>query len=109
MDYTHANTFFLGWVVAAYSFGQLVASPVFGFWADKRPTREPLLVALVLNTVFSLLYCYIGAIPAGIAGYILIVARAMVGFGAGAIRYLVMQLDLKRLPGFVSSIICIVY
>ena len=86
MDYTHATTFFLGWVVAAYSFGQLLASPVFGFWADRRRTREPLLAALILNVLFSLLYCYTGAIPAGIAGYILIVARAMVGFGAGMTR-----------------------
>ena len=75
-------------MVAAYSFGQLVASPLFGFWADKRPTREPLLVALVINVVFSLLYCYCGAIPAGISGYILIVARAMVGFGAGILKYM---------------------
>lgn len=82
VDYTHAHASFLGWVVAAYSFGQLVASPLFGFWADRRPAREPLFVALVINVVFSVLYCYCGAIPAGISGYILIVSRAMVGFGA---------------------------
>lgn len=83
VDQVNATPFFLGWVVASYSFGQLVASPLFGFWADKRPVREPMLVAMVINIVFSLLYCYCDAIPAGVSGYILIVSRAMVGFGAG--------------------------
>lgn len=83
VDYTNATPLFLGWVVASYSFGQLVASPLLGFWADKRPMREPLFFALTLNVVFSLVYCYTGAIPAGISGYVLIVARALVGFGAG--------------------------
>ncbi|XP_064404673.1 major facilitator superfamily domain-containing protein 8-like isoform X2 [Halichondria panicea] len=82
VDQVNATPFFLGWVIASYSFGQLVASPLFGFWADKRPTREPLLVAIVINVVFSLLYCYCGAIPSGVSGYIIIVSRAMVGFGA---------------------------
>lgn len=97
VDYSHANPFFLGWVVAAYSLGQLIASPIFGFWADKRPTREPLLVAMVINVVFSLLYCYCGAIPAGVAGYILIVARAMVGIGAGEQKfYLSLKIILEQ-------------
>lgn len=83
IDYQHATASFLGWVVAAYSFGQLVASPLFGLWGDYRPTREPLLISLVINVIFSLLYSFAGAFPAGVAGWILIVARCMVGFGAG--------------------------
>ncbi len=46
-----------------------------------------MLVAMVINIVFSLLYCYCDAIPAGVSGYILIVSRAMVGFGAGTYNY----------------------
>lgn len=83
VDYSHASASFLGWVVAAYSFGQLVASPFFGAWADWRPTREPLVFSLVITVVFNLLYSWTGAFSADIAGWILLISRALVGFGAG--------------------------
>ena len=79
----NATAAFLGWIVAAYSFGQLVASPFFGFWADKRPMREPLIVALLINVVFNVLYSYCGAFKSGVSCWMLLVSRAMVGFGAG--------------------------
>lgn len=78
-----ANATFLGFVVAAYSLGQLLASPFFGFWSDRRPTREPLMVSLVINLVFNVLYSYAGAFPSSVAGYVLLVSRFFVGFGAG--------------------------
>lgn len=78
-----ATATFLGGVVAAYSLGQLLASPFFGFWSDRRPTREPLMVSLLINLVFNLLYAYAGAFPASVAGYVLLVSRFFVGFGAG--------------------------
>lgn len=81
--YAHATTQFLGWVVASYSFGQLVASPFFGVWADWRPTREPLIVSLIINIVFNLLYSYAGAFSEDISGTIMLISRAFVGFGAG--------------------------
>ena len=84
VDYKNASAKFLGWIVAAYSFGQLLASPFFGFWADKRPTREPLIIALLINVVFNVLYAYCGAFESGLASWMMLVSRAMVGFGAGA-------------------------
>ena len=83
VDYKNASAKFLGWIVAAYSFGQLLASPFFGFWADKRPTREPLIIALLINIIFNVLYSYCGAFKSGLAGWIMLVSRALVGFGAG--------------------------
>ena len=83
VDYKNATTKFLGWVVASYSFGQLVASPVFGIWADHRPTREPLIVALVFNVIFNVLYSYCEAFGGGVAGWVMIASRTLVGFGAG--------------------------
>ena len=71
--------------MAAYSFGQLIASPFFGFWADKRPTREPLIFALLINVIFNVLYCYCGAFESGVASWVMLASRAMVGFGAGII------------------------
>ena len=86
VDYKNASATFLGWIVAAYSFGQLIASPLFGFWADKRPTREPLIIALIINVVFNVLYSYCGAFRSGISSWIMLVSRAMVGFGAGVFK-----------------------
>ena len=83
VDYENASAKFLGWVIAAFSFGQLVGSPFLGFWADKRPAREPLIVALLINLIFNVLYSDCGAFPSGVAGWIMLVSRAMVGFAAG--------------------------
>jgi ceroid-lipofuscinosis MFS transporter 7 len=77
------STKFLGGVVAAYSVGQLVASPVLGAWADLRPTREPLIVSLCINVVFSVLYSYAGAFPQHVSGWVVLLCRALIGFGAG--------------------------
>ena len=83
VDYKNASPRFLGWVVAAFSFSQLIGSPFFGFWGDKRPTREPLVIALIINVIFNVLYSYCGAFPSGLASWVMLVSRAMVGFAAG--------------------------
>ena len=83
VDYKNASPRVLGWVVAAFSFGQLLGSPFFGFWGDKRPAREPLIVALLIMVTFNILYAYCGAFKSGLASWIMLVARAMVGFAAG--------------------------
>lgn len=83
VDYKNSSTKFLGWVVASYSFGQLIASPFFGTWADYRPTMEPLIVATVINIVFNVVYSYLGAFGSGVAGWMMIMSRSLVGFGAG--------------------------
>ncbi|XP_035681931.1 major facilitator superfamily domain-containing protein 8-like isoform X1 [Branchiostoma floridae] len=78
-----ADESFLGWVVAAYSLGQLVASPVFGGWANLRDrTKEPLLVSIVINVAANTMYSYTHAFPQP-RGVYMLVARALVGFGAG--------------------------
>ena len=87
VDYKNASARFLGWVVAAFSFGQLVGSPFFGFWADKRPTREPLVIALLISIIFNVLYSYCGAFRSGLASWIMLVSRALVGFAAGTYVY----------------------
>lgn len=83
VDDENSSAKFLGWVIAAFSFGQLIGSPFFGFWGDKRPTREPLIVALLIMVLFNIVYSYCGAFKSGLAGWIMLVSRAMVGFGAG--------------------------
>lgn len=77
-----ANASFLGWVVAAYSIGQIVASPLFGFWSNYRPRREPLVCSIIINLLANIYYAY-AYLPAKHNKFHLLVSRAFVGFGAG--------------------------
>ncbi|XP_036407861.1 major facilitator superfamily domain-containing protein 8 [Megalops cyprinoides] len=77
-----ASASFLGWVVAAYSLGQMVASPLFGLWSNHRPRTEPLVCSIVINVVANILYAYVYLLPSH-NKYYMLVARAFVGFGAG--------------------------
>ncbi|XP_072351765.1 major facilitator superfamily domain-containing protein 8 isoform X1 [Scyliorhinus torazame] len=77
-----ADTSFLGWVIAAYSLGQMVASPLFGAWSNYRPRREPLIISIFINVSANILYGYVHAFPAHNKYYMLL-SRAFIGFGAG--------------------------
>ncbi|KAM4709109.1 major facilitator superfamily domain-containing protein 8 isoform 2-T2 [Discoglossus pictus] len=77
-----ANTSFLGWVIAAFSLGQMVASPLFGLWSNHRLRREPLVVSICILVAASCLYAYVH-VPASHNKYYMLAARALVGFGSG--------------------------
>lgn len=77
-----ADASFLGWVIAAFSLGQMLMAPLFGWWSNHRPRREPLLVSLVLAAAAHCLYAYVHA-PASHRKYCLLLARALAGVGAG--------------------------
>jgi MFS family permease len=84
VDDKNASVKFLGWVIAVFCFDQLIGSPLIGFWGEKRPTREPLIIALLIDVIFHVLYSYCGGFPSGLAGWIMLVSRAMVGFATGS-------------------------
>ncbi|KAH9488155.1 Major facilitator super domain-containing protein 8 [Bulinus truncatus] len=74
---------FLGWVVSAYSLGQLAASPFFGGWSNFRnSSREPLTVSLLLTTLSNVFYMYLQSFPSH-EDYYMILARGLIGFSAG--------------------------
>ncbi|KAK5848409.1 hypothetical protein PBY51_006026 [Eleginops maclovinus] len=73
---------FLGWVVAAYSLGQMLASPLFGFWSNHRSRREPLVCSILINVLANIYYAYAYLPPSHNKLHVL-VSRALVGFGAG--------------------------
>ncbi|XP_071758743.2 major facilitator superfamily domain-containing protein 8 isoform X1 [Centroberyx gerrardi] len=77
-----ANASFLGWVVAAYSLGQMVASPIFGLWSNHRPRREPLVCSIFINVSANIYYSYV-YLPTTDNKFHMLMARAFVGFGAG--------------------------
>lgn len=73
----------LGWVVAAFSLGQLVASPIFGLWSTKRrSSREPLGVSLLLQVGANVFYAYVPSVD-GDRGLYLAAARCLMGFASG--------------------------
>uniref|UniRef100_A0A2I2YG34 Major facilitator superfamily (MFS) profile domain-containing protein n=1 Tax=Gorilla gorilla gorilla TaxID=9595 RepID=A0A2I2YG34_GORGO len=77
-----ADTSFLGWVIASYSLGQMVASPIFGLWSNYRPRKEPLIVSILISVAANCLYAYLH-IPASHNKYYMLVARGLLGIGAG--------------------------
>uniref|UniRef100_A0A8C7WXI7 Major facilitator superfamily domain containing 8 n=1 Tax=Oryzias sinensis TaxID=183150 RepID=A0A8C7WXI7_9TELE len=77
-----ADASFLGWMVAAYSLGQMVASPLFGWWSNHRPRREPLVCSILINLAANIYYAY-AHLPKTNNKYHLLMSRAFVGFGAG--------------------------
>lgn len=77
-----ADASFLGWVVAAYSLGQMIASPLFGLWSNHRPRREPLICSIFINLSANIYYAYV-YLPKTGNKYHMLMSRAFVGFGAG--------------------------
>ncbi|KAF6306663.1 major facilitator superfamily domain containing 8 [Rhinolophus ferrumequinum] len=76
-----ADASFLGWVIASFSLGQMVASPIFGLWSNYRPRKEPLIVSILISVAANCLYAYVH-VPASHNKYYMLVARGLVGFGS---------------------------
>ncbi|KAK0414256.1 hypothetical protein QR680_007231 [Steinernema hermaphroditum] len=74
---------FLGWVVAAYSVGQTIASPVLGWWNQKTlSTKHPTAFGLLASAAGNLVYALLPSFHSNIR-YIMIAARFVTGFGSG--------------------------
>ncbi|XP_077869291.1 major facilitator superfamily domain-containing protein 8-like [Saccoglossus kowalevskii] len=80
----NADTTFLGWLVAAYSLGQFVASPIFGLCSNYLPTKVPLSISLVVGIAANILYAFAGSFASN-SGTIMLIARIGVGVSAGNI------------------------
>ncbi|XP_062514051.1 major facilitator superfamily domain-containing protein 8-like [Corticium candelabrum] len=75
----------LGVVVASFSLGQLLGSPVFGYWANRRQSKEPVVVSCILALVGNCMYGYSGSLSEHniFNAITMMSARFIVGFGAG--------------------------
>uniref|UniRef100_A0AAQ4NZV0 Major facilitator superfamily domain containing 8 n=1 Tax=Gasterosteus aculeatus aculeatus TaxID=481459 RepID=A0AAQ4NZV0_GASAC len=80
-----ASATFLGWAVAAYSLGQMAASPIFGTWSNYRPHKEPLVCSIILNLLANVYYAY-AYLPRTNNKFHVLISRALVGFGAESDR-----------------------
>ncbi|KAG5326106.1 MFSD8 protein, partial [Acromyrmex heyeri] len=76
---------FMGYVVAANPLGQMLFSPLVGWWGNKRGSvRLPLLITLALFTISSAAYSILEMIPGNKKNYML-VARFFVGVSSANI------------------------
>uniref|UniRef100_A0A3B3WZP4 Major facilitator superfamily (MFS) profile domain-containing protein n=1 Tax=Poecilia mexicana TaxID=48701 RepID=A0A3B3WZP4_9TELE len=101
-----ADASFLGWMVAAYSLGQMVASPLFGLWSNHRLCREPLVCSIFINLAANIYYAY-AYLPKTNNKYHMLMSRAFVGFGAGNVAvvrsYVAGATSLKERTGAMAN------
>ncbi|KAM4564186.1 major facilitator superfamily domain-containing protein 8 isoform 1-T1 [Fundulus diaphanus] len=101
-----ADASFLGWMVAAYSLGQMVASPLFGLWSNYRPYREPLVCSISINLAANIYYAY-AYLPKSNNKYHMLMSRVLVGFGAGNVAvarsYIAGATSLKERTGAMAN------
>lgn len=84
MDPT-AGKEFMGYVVAANPFGQMVFSPLFGWWGNRLGSiRLPLLVALTMFTIASGIYSSLEAFI-DYRKYLMLFSRLLVGISSGIV------------------------
>ncbi|CAF4242553.1 unnamed protein product [Rotaria sp. Silwood2] len=81
----HADAPFLGWLVAAFSIGQLIASPIIGYIANRtNENKLPLVISTALIVVANVLYAYIQSINNFVFSnkWWIMLARFIMGVGA---------------------------
>ena len=82
-----ADNEFMGYVVAANPFGQMLFSPLVGWWGNKiGSVRLPLLATLALFTASSAVYSALEIIPGDKKAY-MITARFFVGVSSGTFHF----------------------
>eukprot|EP01112_Ceratiomyxa_fruticulosa_P008626 TRINITY_DN2235_c0_g1_i6.p1 TRINITY_DN2235_c0_g1~~TRINITY_DN2235_c0_g1_i6.p1 ORF type:complete len:473 (-),score=90.16 TRINITY_DN2235_c0_g1_i6:68-1486(-) len=72
---------YYGWIVASYSLGQFIGSPLFASYSNYRPSREVLVISLIFSAIANFLYAVVPITPHGL--WMMLVSRFLVGFGAG--------------------------
>lgn len=79
------NKVFLGYAFAVPPLGQLIFSPLFGWWTNKQSSiRKPLVLLVVIFTIANVLYALIEEFQDH-RKYILLAARGIVGIATSAV------------------------
>lgn len=67
--------YYFGFIMGAFNLAQMVASPVFGIWVDKRPMREVIVFCMVIGAIGNSLYAFAPNI------YVVFLGRLVSGVG----------------------------
>jgi MFS family permease len=73
-----ASTFY-GSLLAIFAVGQLISSPIIGYWYNVRGVQEPMVFSLVLMIISNLLYAFAWN------KYILLVSRLLTGLSCSSL------------------------
>jgi MFS family permease len=81
------DTVFFGWIVSSFSVGQLLSSPLFGFWANKIKCHKiPIVACLIVTIIGNVVYMYLESIETfklGSPKVWMLASRFIMGAGAG--------------------------
>ncbi|PIO73605.1 hypothetical protein TELCIR_04424 [Teladorsagia circumcincta] len=78
-----ATVDFLGWVIAACSFGCAVANPLFGLWNQKTLSiKAPVVVGMIMMLGGQAIFGLLPLLNAN-QKWVMLFARLLTGFGAG--------------------------
>ncbi len=79
-----AGKIFMGFVVASNPFGQMLFSPLFGWWGNKiKSVRVPLFCSIAIFCIASGMYSTLEYFPARTVKYWMLLSRFLVGVGSG--------------------------
>uniref|UniRef100_A0A7I4YF93 MFS domain-containing protein n=1 Tax=Haemonchus contortus TaxID=6289 RepID=A0A7I4YF93_HAECO len=85
VDPTASETFF-GIITAAFSVGQGLASPAFGFWMNRsRSVRQPLTCGIIIMIISNIIFCFVEAFKQKERRWVMMAARFFIGIGAGTV------------------------
>ncbi|CAD5229691.1 unnamed protein product [Bursaphelenchus okinawaensis] len=81
---------FYGYVVAIYSFAQILGGPLIGYWSHKiKSVKEPIIICLAISIFGNLLYlCAQTVEKTAYRRYIILASRAIIGFSASIVSLL---------------------
>ncbi|CAP33863.1 Protein CBG15681 [Caenorhabditis briggsae] len=81
-----ASASFFGFITAAFSVGQGLASPVFGYWMNRaKSVRQPLVFGISIMILSNIIFCFVEAFQEKERRWVMMVARFFIGVGAGTI------------------------
>ncbi|KAK0394104.1 hypothetical protein QR680_000567 [Steinernema hermaphroditum] len=84
IDKKATETFF-GFIIGAYSLGQIVASPTFGYWSNRiKSIKLPMYAGLLAMFIGNVIYLTVELLPHG-RRYALLIARTITGVGAASV------------------------
>ena len=81
MDENATENFF-GLIVSVYSLGQIISSPLVGWWSNKsRQTKSCLYYGIITMLTGNIIYFFTGIIPFE-KKYVILISRFITGFGS---------------------------
>ncbi|KAI6191933.1 hypothetical protein M3Y97_00281400 [Aphelenchoides bicaudatus] len=87
LDSSVTETFF-GYIIASYSLGQIIASPLIGYWSNRvKNIRFPLIICLLMSIFGNVTYILTPLISHS-RKYSVLLSRFLVGVGAASIGLL---------------------